>query len=210
MTEERCLLRGRSKYQEGEERMRVRITAVAGLIAAAAAFACTAAPALADTPTQYCAIVGAPAPGPNAASPILGQGCFATQAAQDAFAESTIAAATPSATLEPLSKYHLGVAWSKENLSGSAYNFYGSDPGYCPNGGGPYQFANLNGPFDSAAEDLNSGAGCLDAYYWSGSNFNGRDWDCNASIVGGQPRQTCGVRMPSGDDGAAHSVRFRS
>ncbi len=189
--------------------MRLRATIVAGVVTAAAATICTTAPpALAATPTQFCAIVGAAAPGPNAASPILGQECFATKAAEDSYVQTTVAAAAPTDALSPDSSLHLGVAWSGENLTGSRYDFYGTG-GAC-NGSIYYQFSNLNGPFDSAADDLASGANCEDAYYWSGSDFNGRDWDCSASFSGGSAYQSCGVRMPSGDDGAAHSVRFRT
>jgi hypothetical protein len=109
--------------------------------------------------------------------------------------------------LSPASSLPLGYAASGENSSGSHYTFFGTS-GAC-NGSTYYQFSNLNGPFDSAADNVVSGANCLDAYYWSGSNWTGRDWDCHAYYSNGW-QQTCGARMPSGDDGAAHSVRFRS
>ena len=190
--------------------MRLRATIVAAIMTAAAGISFTAAsPAFAATPSHFCAIVGAPAPGPNAASPILSQGCFSTKTAENVFVRHAIARSAPDSAVSPLASYHLGVAWSGENLSGSRYDFYGSNPGTCASGN-YYQFANLNGPFDSAADDLASGANCEDAYYWSGSSYNGRDWDCSASFSGGSAYQSCGVRMPSGDDGAAHSVRFRS
>lgn len=174
---------------------------------------CTAAPpALAASPRSFCAVVGAPARGPDAASPILGQGCFATRAAETAFVRRTIAAAAPNAAPAPFSaveSMHLGTAWSGENLTGSRYDFYGSNPGYCGGSSGYYyQFSNLHGPFDSATEDLASGANCEHAFWWSGSNFDGRDWDCYA-YFNKQAYQSCGGRMPPGDDGAGHSVRFR-
>ena len=190
--------------------MRLRVTIVAAVMTAAAGISFTAAlPALAATPSQFCAIVGAPAPGPNAASSVLSQGCFTTKTAENAFVQHAIARSTPGSAVSPLTSYHLGVAWSGQNLTGSRFDFYGSNPGTCASGH-YYQFSNLHGPFDSAADDLGSGANCEDAYYWSGSNFNGRDWDCYATFSGGHAYQSCGGRMPSGDDGAAHSVRFRS
>ena len=71
----------------------------------------------------------------------------------------TAAAASPDSSLP------LGFAASQENLGGSHYTFFGTS-GPC-NGSTYYQFSNLNGPFDSAADNLVSGANCLDAYYWS-------------------------------------------
>jgi hypothetical protein len=166
----------------------------------------TAGPALAATSPsgQFCAIVGAAASGPNTASPILGQGCFATKQAQDAFVDSTVATASPFEALTPDSSTDLGYAASGENSSGNILTFFGSS-GNC-SGSVYYSFSNLTGPFDSAEDDLIDG-NCHDAYYWSGSDFDGRDWDCYATD---EPYQSCGVRMPSGDDGAAHSVRFRT
>lgn len=167
----------------------------------------TAGPALAATSPsgQFCAIVGAAAPGPNTASPILGQGCFATKQAQDVFVNGTVATASLFEALTPYSSTDLGYAASGENSTGNILTFFGSS-GNC-SGSVYYQFANLNGPFDSAQDDLIDG-NCHDAYYWSGSNFTGRDWDCYA--ITPPPYQSCGVRMPSGDNGAAHSVRFRT
>lgn len=189
-------------------RVRFRATIAAGIVTAAAGVACTAAPpALAATPTQFCAIIGAAAPGPNTASPILGQRCFATKQAQDAYVQSTVAMASPAGSLTPYSSTELGYAASGQNLSGSHYTFYGTS-GNCSSRV-YYQFSNLHGPFDSAADDLIDG-NCHDAYYWSNSNFTGRDWDCYAYYSNNTPFQSCGGRMPPGDDGAAHSVRFRT
>jgi len=191
-------------------KLRLRATIAAGIVAATTGVACTAAPsALAEAPTQFCAIVGAPAPGPDAASPILGQGCFATRAAETAYVQSTTATAAPNAVspVSPASSIHLGVAWSGENLTGSRYDFYGSG-GTCNSD--YYSFANLHGPFDSEANDVLSGANCYDAFWHSGSNFDDRQWDCYTTVSGNNVYQSCGGRMPSGDDGAGHSVRFRS
>lgn len=183
--------------------MRFRATIAAGIVTAAAGVACTTAPAaLAATPAQHCAIVGAPAPGPNAASPILGQGCFATVAEATAFAQSTVAAhaaMSPSLSFAPATEYNLGTAWSGENLTGNSYGFYGNNTCH----GYYFSFSNLTGPFDSEVSDVISGADCNNAYWHTAGNFTGRQWDCYSNTG-------CKSRMPAGDDGAGHSVRWRA
>ncbi|MDQ2894087.1 MAG: hypothetical protein M3Y09_00315 [Actinomycetota bacterium] len=119
--------------------------------------------------------------------------------------QSTVAAAAPNDAVSPASSIHLGVAWSGFNSTGSRFDFYGNG-GTCNSS--YYSFANLHGPFDSHDNDLASGANCNNAYWHSGSNFDGRQWDCY-SYFSGQAYQSCGSSMPPGDNGAGHSVRFR-
>lgn len=187
-------------------KLRLRATISAGIVTATVGFACTAAsPALAASPTQFCAIVGAPASGPNAASRILGEGCFPTRAAEGAFVQSTVGTAALSNPLAPLTSNLLGVAHNAVNSGGSEYDFYGGSPGTCT-GGYYYSFANITwGPIRSEDNATLSGANCYDSYWHTGSNFNGSQWDCSTRFINGVPSQSCFSTMP----GTPHSVRFR-